>query len=443
MTTLQSNSIPSANNAEVRHPGPTASHVESPEWDLGSLGARWAAVYELASTGAPTLLCFDGEVSEADELKASQLAVDSIMNQRSKLCSLSSDHTSILNVEPIPGTKRCLAAVFNSDLAVISEQEAVAQLAAVKNFINTIAEEPNAAIPPPSVKSADEIPSWRSLATLLIKKLQHDFDLHRRNARTYIAVLAAVVAVCFVPIPFRISCSTRCEPVLSRFVAAPFTTRLEQTHAEIGQRVNAGDLLATLDGGEIIAELASLRDKANQAKQRQLAALSSGDHSEAAHERLELEQIAREIALLERRQSELEIRAPIDGIIVDGDLERAQGTPLDIGQTLFEIASLSELVAEVAVPERDIRFVRQDLPASVTFSAASSKSVRTKIERIHLRSEIREADAVFIAEAPLDNSDGTLRPGMTANTMVYVGYRPLAWVALHRPWHSLRQWIGR
>lgn len=442
MITIDSNTSSPDNQSSVRRVVESALQADVTGWELATLEATWAAVFELEAIGTPEILAAEGRIDEVTEQRASQMATNSILNNQAKLSSLTSPLACIINVEPIPDTKRCVAAVYACDLAELSESYAIEKLAAVKQFANSISGAANAEQSAEQSAAELQVPTWAALSKLFFEKLRAEFEAQRKQIRTYVTAIAAIAAICFVPIPFRLSCPTRCEPTSSRFVAAPFAARLERTHSVIGQEVKTGDLLATLDGGEIISELAGLNDKANQAKQRQMAALSTGDHATAEHERLELEQLSREIELLDRRKKQLEIRSPIDGIVVDGDLERAQGTPLEIGQSLFEIASLDELVAEIAVPECDVRFVNRDLPVSVSLESSGTSAIRSSVDRVHLRSEIRDSEAVFIAEAAIPNTDRNIRPGMNANTIIHVGYRPLAWVFLHRPYSSLRQWIG-
>lgn len=163
-----------------------------------------------------------------------------------------------------------------------------------------------------------------------------------------------------------------------------------------------------------------------QAEQRELAALSTGDHSKSEFERLEVEHLRREVELLENRKSNLEIRSPIDGVVVTGDLERAEGAPLAVGDSLFEIASLETLIAEVAVPERDISFVTAQMPVTIIVDAIPGSRFHATVEKVHLRNEIRDYDSVFIAEAKLPNDTGQLRPGMNARSF------DRRWLSSHR-----------
>lgn len=230
--------------------------------------------------------------------------------------------------------------------------------------------------------------------------------------------------------------------MIRRFVAAPFDARLASSDVVAGQQVNQGQRLATLDGSELKSELAGLRAELAQSEQRLLAALSAGDHSKAEFERLETEQLTQEISLLENRWRQLEIRTPIDGIVISGDLECAQGKPLSSGDNLYEIASLDRFIAEIAVSESDVNHVQESMQVSLSLEAEPGEDRQTSIVKIHLRNEIRENQSVFIAEAELGNATGMLRPGMNGIATVHAGYRALGWVLFHRPYNAVRHWIG-
>lgn len=300
-----------------------------------------------------------------------------------------------------------------------------------------------APLPQPLAEAADAAePSWGEVMKLVWNRLKRSFAKHRAKAKTYVGTLLAVGVVGLIPWPYQISCDVVCEPVLRRYIAAPFDAILLQSNVKAGEQVQAGQVLASLDGGELRTELASLRARLAQSDQRQLAALASGDHSSAESERLEVEQLQREIELYETRQEKLDIRSPIDGVIVTGDLERVAGAPLSVGQSLYEIACLDRLIAEVAVPEDVVAGVRRDMPVRVVLDAAPGMAQKSQILNVHLRNEIRDNASVFIAEAELSNPDQLLRPGMSGTANIHAGYRPLGWVLFHRPYYALRSWLG-
>jgi multidrug efflux pump subunit AcrA (membrane-fusion protein) len=155
-----------------------------------------------------------------------------------------------------------------------------------------------------------------------------------------------------------------------------------------------------------------------------------------------MERIELRTRLLEDRIRHLEIRSPIDGVVVDGDLEKAEGAPLAMGQSLFEIAPLGEMVVEVAVPEEEIQYVTAGQDVALRLDAYAGLKWSATISKIHPRSEMRDDRNVFIAEFILEDSRGVLRPGMEGRAKITGPRRPLAWNLFHRPYEKLTQTWG-
>ena len=153
--------------------------------------------------------------------------------------------------------------------------------------------------------------------------------------------------------------------------------------------------------------------------------------------RLELKQ-----QLLARRQQQLSVESPIDGIVLSGDLERSAGAQVKLGQTLFEIGPLESMVAEVAIADEDIARVSQDSSVTISFEAYPGAPSTAQISRIHPRSEVRQTENVFIAEVVLPNGDHALRPGMKGEAVIIGHRQTLFWTLVGRPWQRLCTWIG-
>ena len=79
-------------------------------------------------------------------------------------------------------------------------------------------------------------------------------------------LLAAVTLLMFLPLPYRIACRFRCEPVERRFCVAPYDGLLRQTLAEPGDLVRAGQVLARMDDREIHFEMSGLAAQRQRAE---------------------------------------------------------------------------------------------------------------------------------------------------------------------------------
>ena len=145
--------------------------------------------------------------------------------------------------------------------------------------------------------------------------------------------------------------------------------------------------------------------------------------------------------LLTGRLANLAVRSPIAGIVVSGDLDKAQGAPLDTGQTLFEVGPLEEMVAEIRIPESEIRLVKQDATVKIKLNAYPFQTFTGKVRRIHTRAEIVSDQNIFVAEVVMDNSDGRLRPGMEGTAKIVSGTYPIGWNLFHKAWEKARYWL--
>jgi hypothetical protein len=270
--------------------------------------------------------------------------------------------------------------------------------------------------------------------------LQRGFTGWRGRGAMILSLLAGLAM--FLPWPYRIASDCRIEPVTRRYVAAPFEGTLERAFVKPGDVVGEGDLLALMDGRELRWKRAAVVADLNQARKKRDAAQAAHNYSEQQIARLEMERLEVELRVLDHRAENLEIRSPVAGVIASGDLERAEGAPLQVGQTLFEVGPLEKMIIEVAVHDDEVSYVCVGQPLEVRLDAYPRETWSAALERLHPRSEIRDGENVFVAEAELDNAQGRLRPGMKGRAKLVVGWRPLGWVLFHKPWEYTTKTIA-
>jgi RND family efflux transporter MFP subunit len=255
----------------------------------------------------------------------------------------------------------------------------------------------------------------------------------------WIAAMVGLVLV--LPWPHRIRCDVNLEPVSRRYVTAPFEGTLEKTLAKNGDRVRAGDLLATLDGRELRFELAGLEAELIAARKKADLARAQQDIAESQIQKSEARRIEAAIHSIETRLQELEVRCPIDGIVVSGDLDQAEGAKLRVGQTLFEIGPLEQMLVELQIDEHQIRFASVGDPVTVSFKAFPFRTWQGSISKIHSRSEIVNDKNVFIAEVMIPNETGELQPGMHGRAKISNGWAITGWLWFHRAYEEARHWF--
>ncbi len=254
-----------------------------------------------------------------------------------------------------------------------------------------------------------------------------------------LGIFASVMAM---PMEYRVSCDCQLEPVLRRFVASPYDGTLEESLVEAGDVVRAGQTLARMDGRELHWELSGYEADYKSEQKKRDAASARDDVAIAQQSDLEMQRLSLKMDLLRHRLENLEIKSPIDGVVIEGDLKKAEGIPLTIGQTLFEIGPLDQMIVELAVPEREILHVEPGMSVEITLDADQSNTETGTLLRITPRSEIRASESVFVAELALSNVDGKYRPGMKGSAMISGHRHPLGWNWFHHAWESFAVWIG-
>jgi HlyD family secretion protein len=122
---------------------------------------------------------------------------------------------------------------------------------------------------------------------------------------------------------------------------------------------------------------------------------------------------------LERAQRNLsytEIRAPIDGVVLDRKVDVGQTVAASLSAPqLFMIAEdLSQMEILAAVDESDIGQVHQGQAVHFTVQAYPDQSFQGTVGQVRLQSTIQENVVNYTVVVAVPNPDGRLLPGMTA-----------------------------
>ncbi len=199
----------------------------------------------------------------------------------------------------------------------------------------------------------------------------------------------------------------------SRAALSAANARVRQAAATVKEaRGNLARLeeVARLSGGKVPsqAELDSGRAVLERALADELSAQSSVAEARAA------------AATDETNLSKASIRSPIDGVVLTRSVDPGNAVAASLqAVTLFTLAEdLRKLRLQVNVDEADVGAVKVGQKASFTVSAYPSRKYPAKIYRVAYGSTITENVVTYITYLEVDNSDLSLRPGMTASATI-------------------------
>ncbi len=267
-----------------------------------------------------------------------------------------------------------------------------------------------------------------------------------------VALLAALVFVTVYHKTYRVGAEAHLEPRVRRIVAAPFDARLKSLAPGIepGVRVAAGQLLAQFDDTEYRLSLASAEAKLQQAEKSAAAARLERDLTKATAFEEQAKAARAEADAYRDRIERCRVVAPIDGEIIAGDIKERVGSTLKLGDPMFQVASMDDVVLVAKVDERDIALVRRAFDEARRQGRHARGAVATKsnpadpidftVERIVPLAQAAEGKNVYEVRAVLDGAPEWFRPGMEGIAKFDTQRHSLLWIGSRRIIDAVRMW---
>ncbi|HEY8004464.1 MAG TPA: efflux RND transporter periplasmic adaptor subunit [Phenylobacterium sp.] len=111
------------------------------------------------------------------------------------------------------------------------------------------------------------------------------------------------------------------------------------------------------------------------------------------------------------------IRSPVDGVVLSRKVQVGQTVAASLqAPVLFTLAEdLTRMELDVDIDEADVGGVRAGQAAAFTVDAYPSREFPARLTRVGLGSQTKEGVVTYMGVLAVDNSDLSLRPGMTAS----------------------------
>jgi len=265
---------------------------------------------------------------------------------------------------------------------VMTGTRAVLQSTQVERFSNTAA---------PAISNALRVVDRAKHSTIARTKVYLKRKVSLAKRVLALGLVVGFVWLMFLPITYRVRCNCVTEPVSRRFAVAPFDGQISVGHAEAGDFVESGQVLAEMDGQTIRWELSGVTAEREQSLRTREIKLFERNVPEAILSELEHKRLVSEEEIWNYKKDHLQIKSPIDGI-----------------------------------------------PVKVWIDGQEDEPIEGEIMKIHPRSETRDAKNVFIAEIEFPNEDERLRPGMKGSVRIDGEERSLGWSLFHKPMNYVR-----
>jgi multidrug resistance efflux pump len=220
---------------------------------------------------------------------------------------------------------------------------------------------------------------------------------------------------------------------------APFDGYICEALADKGTEVRAGDLLLRLDTAEILLERTELLAEETRHLREVQKAESAAALADMQIAQARLDQTRARLGIIQHRLERAEVRAPLAGMVVEGDWKQRVGGPVRQGEPLFRVARLERMYAEVRVPEADIHRVSRGGSGRLTFTSRPAERIDVVVERIEPMAQPGPEGNHFVVRCAFAEPPGDWwRPGMEGSARLDAGRRSPGYILTYRTVDFLR-----
>ena len=256
-----------------------------------------------------------------------------------------------------------------------------------------------------------------------------------------LVIMTALVLGAVMEGEFRITADAVLEGEIQRVVSAPFSGYLLSSSVRAGDTVSTGDIMASLNDAEIRLQMAKLQSELQKTRREYREAQSTRDLVNVRVINEQINQTNAELELTQQQLDRINITAPFDGVVIDGDLTQSLGSPVERGEALFKIAPLEGYRIILKVNERDIAFIQQGQSGTLILPSLSNQDIPLTVEKITVAAKAEDGANIFRVEASLDRDTAQLRPGMQGIGKINAGQNNLLWIWTHKITDWLRLWL--
>lgn len=317
----------------------------------------------------------------------------------------------------------------------------------------------DAQVDPVSAQLAATLPAI--IGRVLLEKREQQLPPHKRLARAFrgllerlfgprhaifklvtLALLGAGLFLYLAHDEFRLAARATLEGGTIRVVTSPYDAYVASASVRAGQTVQEGQQLATLDDREMRLEASRWASQQRQYERQLHDAEAQHNLAQVQVARAQVQQAAAELELIRQQMQRAVLRAPFDGVVVNGDLSQQLGSAVRKGDRLFEVAPLDDYRVELLVDEQDMAYVQPGQRGSLMLTALPGQPVEFEITLVTPVARATEGRNSFRVEASLTDNLPAFRPGMEGVGRIAVGERRLAWIWSRRTldWARIQLW---
>jgi len=275
----------------------------------------------------------------------------------------------------------------------------------------------------------------------LTSRARHIVAGWSKHSRAMVAAaLLLGLFILLVPGTYRVTAPASLEGSIQRAIVAPFDGFILHAYARAGENVAVGEVIAELDSKELLLEQQRYSAERDEYNRQYRQALSDRDMAQAHIFKSQISQAEAQLRLLEKKIQRSSLLAPLEGVIIKGDLSRSLGATVDKGEVLFEVAPLDEYRLVILVDEQQVIDVQPGLQGELTLKALPDAKLAFTVQQVSPVFEENASGIAYRVEAGFNESNPALRPGMQGIAKISIDQRSYLWIFLHELIDAISLW---
>ena len=262
------------------------------------------------------------------------------------------------------------------------------------------------------------------------------------------SIWVALLASLFV-IPVRLSALAPAEIVAANpfTITAPMEGVVESILVEPNQQVEEGQLLLQLDEKGLKSQLQIEIEGAQVAEAELLRASQkafedhSGDQVRALRSRLRQHQAR--VEWVRQQIQQVDIRAPISGVVVDAETHGWKGRPVRTGEKILTLANPRQIEVEMWLPVEDLLPINHSEMIDLYLYRHGNQKSHVRLKRIGYQPEQSPQGVLsYRVIATVERDAAKYRIGERGSARVYGPERSLFFYLFRKPIFWIRSWMG-
>lgn len=226
------------------------------------------------------------------------------------------------------------------------------------------------------------------------------------------------------------------------FMPAPFDGYLRQVHVDVGDQVTSGATLVELDTRDLLLEASMAEADLVRYTREAEKAMAARQLAEMQIALARQQQAQAKLELTRYQLANARLKAPYDGVVIEGELKKNLGAPVRKGDLLLKLARSTRTYLELEIDQAYVHEVQVGTLGEFALVGRPGERFPIRLTQLDPAAVTKDGRTVYLARAALVGShQPDWRPGMGGNARLDAGERPLIWVLTHRTVRFLREFF--